>query len=121
MTFDKTKPAGSDELRNSDDMIRDNWAALETALSEGHEFTTGGDQTGKHTTPTFRDNSGDPSQPTSTNEVTLYNDAATLYTLNDSGLKRSLDPIPQGTKMLSSKAVLLLAGRSRVKITNACS
>jgi hypothetical protein len=73
---------------------------LESAFSEGHEFATGGNQTGKHTTPTFKDNGGDPSQPTGTNELTLYNSGGLAYFLNQSGTKRDVGPIPSGTKML---------------------
>jgi len=99
-TFDKTKPAGSDELRNSDEMIRDNWAALESALGGEHVFSTSGDQTGQHNKPTFPDQGSTPSQPTATNEVVLYNNGGLLYFLNEAGTKRVLGSIPSGTKML---------------------
>ena len=98
--WDKNKPAGSQKLRLADDDIRANNEALEIALSEGHEFVTGGGQSGKHTTPTFKNNTSDPPQPTVTNEIRLYNRGGILYTLNQAGSKRSLDPIPFGTKML---------------------
>jgi hypothetical protein len=100
MTWDKDKPQGSTKIRYGDDAIRANNAALESAFSEGHEFATGGNQTGKHTTPTFKDNGGDPSQPTGTNELTLYNSGGLAYFLNQSGTKRDVGPIPSGTKML---------------------
>jgi len=32
MAWDKNKPAGTDKIRNSDNYIRDNWAALEDSL-----------------------------------------------------------------------------------------
>lgn len=101
--WDKNKPAGSQKLRLADDDIRANNEALETAISEGHEFATGGSQTGKHTTPTFKDNVADPAQPTGTNEVRLYNKGRVLYTLADNGEKRGVNKntdIPAGTKML---------------------
>lgn len=101
MAWNKDKPAGGDKIRLSDDYIRANNEALENAFSEGHEFSTGGNQTGKHTTPTFVDNGADPAQPTATNEVKLYNNAGILYTLNQAGTKHNLNPtIPAGTKML---------------------
>jgi len=84
MAFDKNKPAGSQELRKSDDEIRENWASLESALSEGHEFATGGNQTGKHTNPIWKDMGGDPSQPTGTNEVRIANNAETLVGIRQS-------------------------------------
>ena len=84
MAFDKNKPAGSQELRKSDDEIRANWSALETAISEGHEFTTGGNQTGYHVTPTWKDSGGDPTQPTGTNQVRIGNNAETIVGIRQS-------------------------------------
>jgi hypothetical protein len=100
MTWDKDKPQGSTKIRYGDDAIRENNAALESAFSEGHDFATGGGQTGKHTTPTFKDNGGDPSQPTGTNEARLYNNAGLLYALRADGQKFGVGSIPPGTKML---------------------
>lgn len=100
MAWDKTKPAGSQKLRLADDDIRANNDALEAALSAEHEFATGGNQTGKHKTPTFLDNGGDPSQPTGTNEVKLYNNAGVMYYIDDSGVKNPVAGIESGTKML---------------------
>lgn len=48
MAWDKDKPAGSEALSDSDDLIRANNAAIETAIDQDHDFTTGGTQTGKH-------------------------------------------------------------------------
>jgi len=104
MTWDKNKPSGGTKLRLADDMIRENQAAIEAALAEGHEFSTGGNQTGKHTTPTFVDNGADPAQPTATNEGTLYNNTGKFYYLTQAGVKRELGPIPPGTKMLFKQA-----------------
>jgi len=83
-TFDKSKPQGTVELRNSDDMIRDNWAALETAITEGHEFATGGTQTGYHTNPIWKDIGGDPAQPTGTNQIRIANNAETIVGIRQS-------------------------------------
>lgn len=98
--WDKNKPAGSQKLRLADDDIRANNEALEIALSEGHEFVTGGGQSGKHTTPTFKDNTSDPPQPTVTNEIRMYNKAGVMYNFKQSGVKEAIGGIPPGTKML---------------------
>src|SRR6056297_238640 len=100
MVFDKTRPAGSRKIRLSDDDLRENNAALESALSEGHEFTTGGNQTGKHTTPTFKDNGSDPAAPATANEVVLYNNGGKMYFRTSSSTKFEVGAIPSGTKML---------------------
>ncbi len=46
--FDKDKPAATTSLRNSNPEILANWAALETAIGQDHEFSTGGTNSGKH-------------------------------------------------------------------------
>lgn len=46
--FDKDKPASSTSLRSSNPEILANWDALETALAQDHEFSTGGTNSGKH-------------------------------------------------------------------------
>lgn len=46
--FDKDKPASSTSLRNSNPEMLANNAALETALDQDHDFTTGSTQTGRH-------------------------------------------------------------------------
>lgn len=53
MAFDKTKPAGTTPLKTSDDQIRANNEALETAIGQDHDFATGSTQTGKHNKVTF--------------------------------------------------------------------
>lgn len=103
MSWDRTRPQGSEKIRNSDDLLRENNQALEDALSEGHEFETGGDQSGKHVSPTFKDVGSDPDQPTKSNELRLYNKSAVLYTLDEAGKSRGVNKntdIPEGTKML---------------------
>lgn len=42
MAWNKDKPGGSDKLQDSDDDLRDNFAALETQLGHGHNFPTDG-------------------------------------------------------------------------------
>lgn len=49
MVWDKQQPQGSNTAaRLIDDRVRENNAALETALDAEHDFTTGGGQTGRH-------------------------------------------------------------------------
>lgn len=52
MVWDKTIPVGSQKLNLSDDALRANADALETALDKQHYFATGGTQTGDHRIPT---------------------------------------------------------------------
>ena len=99
MAWDKNKPSGQVKLRLFDDQIRENEAALEAALSEGHDFSTGGGQTGKHTAPTFMDMGSDPSAPSGT-DVRLYNKGGKLYALGSSGEIGAIDGFPSGTKMI---------------------
>ena len=47
--WDKDKPASSTSLRSSNPEILANWSALETALTQDHEFSTGGANSGEHT------------------------------------------------------------------------
>ena len=46
--WDKDKPAPSTSLRNSNPEILANWSALETAIGQDHEFSTGGTNSGNH-------------------------------------------------------------------------
>lgn len=46
--YDKDKPASSTSLRASNPEILANWSALETAIGQDHEFSTGGSNTGEH-------------------------------------------------------------------------
>lgn len=48
MAFDKDKPASSTSLRSSNPEILANWDALETAIGNEHEFSTGGTNSGNH-------------------------------------------------------------------------
>lgn len=48
MAWDKDVPAGSTKVSASDDLIRANQAAIETAVDQEHAFATGGTQTGRH-------------------------------------------------------------------------
>lgn len=46
--WDKDKPASSTSLRSSNPQILANQSALETALAQDHEFSTGGTNSGEH-------------------------------------------------------------------------
>lgn len=65
--WDEAKPATSTSLRNSNPEILANWTALENAITQDHEFSTGGTNSGEHkqikfnvpiTTPTNAANKG---------------------------------------------------------------
>lgn len=51
--WDKDLPDGDVALRTGDDDIRTNNTAIETALDQDHDFTTGSTQTGRHNMCTF--------------------------------------------------------------------
>jgi len=53
MAFDKTLPTFASTLAVSHPQILSNWVALESALGQDHDFSTGGTQTGKHTVVTM--------------------------------------------------------------------
>ena len=62
--WDPDKPAGNDELRDSDDLIRLNNAALEDAIARNHNFPDDeGSTAGEHTVVELQDQVGDPSTP----------------------------------------------------------
>lgn len=48
MAWDKNLPSGSNDIAQGDNAIRDNNAAIETALGQEHEFSTGGTNSGRH-------------------------------------------------------------------------
>lgn len=48
MAWDKNLPAGGADIAQGDNVIRDNNAAIETALGQEHEFSTGGVNAGRH-------------------------------------------------------------------------
>ncbi len=65
--FDKDKPAATTSLRNSNPEILANWAALETAIAQDHEFSTGGTNSGKHEVLTMEEETS--AGASSTNEL----------------------------------------------------
>ena len=90
--YKNTRPVSSRILRLSAPKLRENFRKLEEVIGEGHEFTTGGAQTGKHVAPTFKSLSEDPSQPTATDEVKLYNKGGMLHSLSSNGEKNTMLP-----------------------------
>lgn len=48
MAWDKNLPLGSADIAQGDNAIRDNNTAIETALGQEHEFSTGGTNAGRH-------------------------------------------------------------------------
>lgn len=100
MTWDKDKPAGTDKLRDSDDMIRANWSALEDAIGRNHNFP--GDEgvdAGEHTVVELQDQAGDPETPADI--ISLYNNANELfYRLQNNGDIIPVQTFPSGTKLL---------------------
>ena len=48
MAWDKNLPSGSANIAQGDNAIRDNNQAIETALGQEHEFSTGGTNGGRH-------------------------------------------------------------------------
>ena len=65
--FDKAKPASSTSLRDSNPEILANWSALEDAIAQDHEFSTGGTNSGKHEVLTMEEESS--AGASSTNEL----------------------------------------------------
>ena len=90
--YKNTRPVSSRNLRLSAPKLRENFRKLEEVIGEGHEFTTGGAQTGKHVAPTFKSLSEDPSQPTATDEVKLYNLNGEITSLRSDGKKSIVMP-----------------------------
>ncbi len=65
--FSNVKPASTTSLRSSNPEILANWAALETAIDQDHDFTTGSTQTGKHEVLTMQEEAS--AGASSTNEL----------------------------------------------------
>ena len=65
--WDKDKPASSTSLRNSNPEILANWSALEDAIGQDHEFSTGGTNSGNHEVLTMEEEAS--AGASSTNEL----------------------------------------------------
>lgn len=101
MTWDKSEPKGTREIRSSDELIRENWDCLEDALQRDHAFpATKGDDAGEHTQITLQDNGGTPAQPDS-GQARIASNNGVVETISGDGTTYQLKPdIPSGTKML---------------------
>ncbi len=101
MVWVKTNPATGIKAKVLDDQIRTNNDALETAIDQDHDFTTGGTQTGVHdqvTMPEITEPTGKAAH------ITLWNLAGIPEWKDDlAGTVRKFssdgDVIPAGTKM----------------------
>ncbi len=109
MAFNKAVPDSSEILRKSAPKLRDNFSALEDAIKEGHEFVTGGAQTGKHVTPTFKSQAEDPATPTGTKDIVFYNKGGKLKAKCQDG-KTDIVEIIDGLKAYIAAAGLTPVG-----------
>lgn len=73
--WDKDKPAATLSLRSSNPQLLANNSALEDAIGQDHEFSTGGNNSGKHLQVTFDD-------PLSAAPATVAASEGVLYTLD---------------------------------------
>ncbi len=101
MVWTKGNPAARILANTLAGLIRDNNAALETAIGQDHNLATGGDQTGHHKQVTLNNLAGDHAGLAS--HLTIYNDAGVLKFRNGTGTVRKVsgdgDVIPAATKM----------------------
>ena len=103
MAWDKNMPSGTTTLLpDVDDRIRENNAALETALNAEHEFVTGGEQTGYHKFPSG--NTAD--RPAAGHNGRIYLNTETNKIERDTGTEWVIahHEFPSGTKMLFAQA-----------------
>ncbi len=101
--WDKTKPAGSDKIRLSDDMLRDNFAALEDAIGRDHEFPGNeGSDAGQHNVITLIDQGADEAAPDA-GLIKIWNNGDALKFRVPSGAVRMFDAIPSGEIILFEK------------------
>jgi len=100
--WNKNKPAGSDAIQDSDDYIRANNAALESAIGQDHEFSTGGTNSGKHTQVTFDDPISSPATVAASEGVVYLLDVADKAELHFEDEDENTVQITSGGKLLSS-------------------
>lgn len=93
MSFDKNLPDGGKSLRLSDEDLRANFAALEAALGDGHRFSTGGTQDGKHTVVHYI-REPEPDDPTE--GFYMYSDGADFPNIKRAGATDS-EPLARTT------------------------
>lgn len=100
MAWDKDEPSNK-PLREVDDAIRTNNAALETALSKDHDFSTSGTQTGEHKQITFSAPISTPSTETDKGKMYLKDvgSKAELHFLDEDGHEMQMSSLgkPAGT------------------------
>lgn len=102
MTWDKTKPAGSQKLRLSDEEIRENWDCLEDAIGRNHTYPgTKGSTAGEHTVLELVDQAGDKTQEAGM--VKVWNNGGTLKMVKPGGSPIPLASIPSGEIILFEK------------------
>lgn len=70
--WNAAKPAATTTLRSSNPEILANNTALESAIGQDHEFSTGGTNTGKHLQVTFDDPLGAAPATVAASELVLY-------------------------------------------------
>jgi len=70
--WNKDYPSASTSLRASNPLILANFSALETAIGQDHEFSTGGTNAGKHIQVTFDDPLSQAPTSVSASEGVLY-------------------------------------------------
>lgn len=102
MAWDKTKPAGSQKIRLSDEEMRENNDCLEDALSRNHTFPgIKGSTAGEHTVVELRDQAGDLTQESGM--VKIWNNAGTLKVVYPGGSALPLASIPANEIILFDK------------------
>jgi hypothetical protein len=101
--WNKDKPAGSDKIRLSDDMLRANFAALEDALGRDHNFPGNeGTDAGRHKVIQLIDQGADQDEP-SAGIIKIWNNGDAFKIRVPGGAARYLDAIPSGEIVLFEK------------------
>ena len=106
--WDATKPAGTTKIRLSDEQLRSNFAAIETAFGQEHEFPVTEATDGLHKQITFSKQIADPTPGANTGAVYISDITASaeLMWQDENGNScqitsgGSLSFVPAGTKML---------------------
>jgi hypothetical protein len=118
MAWDKAKPAGSDKIRLSDDMIRDNWEATEDFSAEDHVGLADVGTPGQHTVLNLVDQAGDAAAP-GAGYVRLWNNADDLKIRINGGAARFLDAIPSGEIIVFDKDTVVVGYTLQTDIDDA--
>ena len=102
MAWDKTAPATSDDWNVAVPKILTNNTAVETALDQDHDFTTGSTQTGKHSRATLIENAGDETGVAGSG--TLWNKSGRPNWRNETGTVEEL-ATDSSTQTLTNKTL----------------